>query len=194
MEVQRIKTEGQRIDPLRNVERLWIAVTTSTVGGAVAGGHLVKPGDPATVEIYVDHLPGVLEQVRTDAHRAAWAQATKMHEVAAAEERKQRKLPPDADMGVTWNGHPSIHLGILGYRKGLPEIETCDVVHPTKQGERMDARAWLALSADKQKEWMVDAPATPMNQAQRANEHLADTIARVFASMQAQGNSGNKNR
>lgn len=182
MEVQRIKTEGTRIDPPRNVERLWLAVSTKSNSGAVVAGQHIAPGEPRVIEVYVDRLPAVLERTKTDAHRQAYEQAVRMHEVQAAEERKRRKLPPDADLGITWNGCPEIHLGLLGYRDGLPPLESCEVVHP-QSGERMDARAWQQLDEAKRRDWLVDAPQTPQNAAQRANEHLAATMERVFSRM-----------
>lgn len=194
MDVQRIKTEGTRIDPVRNVERLWLALTTRAQNGASIAGHLVKPGDkPTVIEVYADRLDAVLERVRTDAHREAYAQAVRMHETAAAEERKRRKVPPDTDLGVTWNGCPEIHLGVLGYRTGLPPIETCEVVHPQTL-ETMDAREWQRLPEDKRRAWLVEAPSTPQNAAQRANEHLADTLARVFSRMQSSGQPERSNK
>lgn len=194
MNVQQIKTEGRRIDPVRNIERLWLALTTKAQNGASIEGHLVRPGDePVVIEVYADRLDAVLERTRTAAHREAHAQAVRMHETQAAEERRQRKLPPDADMGVTWNGCPEIHYAILGYRSGLPPLESCEVVHPQTKA-RMDAREWQRLDAAKQREWLVDAPVTPMNAAQRANEHLADTIAKAIGQAAEARASGNPKR
>src|SRR5690349_1706612 len=87
MEVQRIQTEaavGRRIDPPRNVERLWLEV--EAVGnGCSLEGHNIKGMEPdgaggfrfvqTRVEIYVDRLDAVLERVRTDAHRDVWKRA-----------------------------------------------------------------------------------------------------------------------
>lgn len=180
MDVQRIQTEGKRIDDVRNVERLWLAVSTKSENGCTIEGHLVRPSaDPVRIEVYADRLGRVLERTRTEAHQQAYAQAVRMHETALVEERVQRKLPPGTDLGVTWNGCPEIHLAILGYRTGLPPLETCEVIRPDT-GATMDARAFAALPADKQREWLVDAPVTPINAAQRANKHLADTIARAL--------------
>jgi len=184
MEVQRIKTEGKRIDPVRNIERLWLALTTKSANGSTVEGHLIKSGtEPTMIEVYADRLPHVLERVRTDAHRRAYEMAVEMHKTAHAEECRRRKVAAGTDLGTSWNGCPEIHLGLLGYRTGIPPIETCEVVHPRTKA-RVDAREFLTLPPEKQREWLVDAPVTPENAAQRANEHLAETIARVLGERQ----------
>lgn len=181
MEVQRIKTEGRRIDDVRTVERLWLALTTKSENGCTIQGHLVRPGpEPVRIEIYADRLGAVLERVRTDAHRAAYAQAVKMHEAARDEECHARDLKPGSDLGMKWNGAPELHLGILGYRSGLPPLETCEVVHP-RTGATMDARAWHVLPDEQQREWLVDAPVTPLNASQLAAESMAETLKNAFA-------------
>lgn len=194
MDVQRIKTEGKRIDEVRNVERLWLAVTTQSANGCVVEGHMVRPGaDPTRIEVYADRLPGVLARVRTEAHRAAWAQAIKMHEIAAAQERERHGLPADADLGVLWNGCPEIHLQALGYRTGLPPLESCEVIRPDN-GATMDAHAFSRLPEEQRHAWLVEAPMTPMNAAQRANEHLAATLAEALSRRDAQEPRGNNGK
>jgi hypothetical protein len=200
VDVLKIATEGRRIDPVRNVERLWLEVTAhgngcSIEGHRVAGTEVTDTGPafvPTRIEIYEDHLDAVLERVRTEAHRAAYQAAeidcvneTQNWIDAKGREYRRRlesKAPHDRArmLHMECNLRPAHFLAAKGYRTGIPPLESCHVIHP-RTGAKIDAREFQKLDVEKRREWIVDAPATPQNQSQRANEHLAETLERVLS-------------
>lgn len=207
MEVQRIQTEGQRIDPVRNMHRLWLDVSTTSSNGCIIEGHLVhgpikhKDGriEPRTtrIEVYADRIGDVLKRVRTEEHNRVHETALRMHDEARRLECMNRSLPPETDLGLTWAGAPEQHYALLGYRTGLPPLTFCRVVSPNS-GESVDGFAFAALDEEKRKQWLVDAPITPHNASQRANEHFSEVMERTFAGIlkriEGGGGNGNKQR
>lgn len=194
--VSRIQLPGSglRADAPRNVARIFVQVSTLSANGCTIEGHLVRPGAPVRIEVYVDRLPHVLERVQTDEHRAVLAQAT-----AAAERRNTlwRESPQVAPMlarmsaderetYLRFNGpgsggpiQPAHVLNELGYRTGLPPLETCLVVH-AQTGATMDARAWLALPRTEREEWVLDPPKTLDNEADRMTAVFAAAVANAL--------------
>jgi hypothetical protein len=201
VDVQKIKVEGTRIDPVRNVERLWLEVVCAVGNGCGIEGHIVRGHDvredgsygpvPTRIEVYADRLGAVLERVRTDAHRMIHERAAESAQILTDQWIREKgpafkrmldtKSPEERAriVGLQCNIRPEIEYARLGYRTGIPPLESCHVVSP-KTGKTIDAREFQKLPHDKQREWLVDAPMTPTNAAQRANENLAHQIAQAI--------------
>lgn len=215
MDVLRISTEGQRIDPVRNVERLWLEVGTTSVNGCSVEGHRVPGavaraiGDdeerfpweknrfeavPAVIEVYRDRLGAVLQRTRTRAHDAQLERANEqalvltnewIREHRAAYEARLTPQDKAAFVYANCNHRPEHEFGRLGFRTGLPPLMFCRVVNPAAPETKVDAFEFHELEEEafekrfrlRKRDFFVDAPTTPMNAAQRANEHLAHTIA-----------------
>lgn len=202
MDVQKIKVEGSRIDPVRNVERLWLEVVAAVGNGCGIEGHMIRGHErrddgtfgpvPTRIEIYADRLDAVLERVRTDAHRMIHERAVESARILTEDWIRQKGpafkrmldgKPPEERariVSLQCNIRPEIEYQRLGYRTGLPPLESCHIVHP-KSGEKVEAHAYRSMPRDKQREYFVEAPMTPTNAAQRANEHLADAIERALS-------------
>lgn len=196
--LQRIKTEGPRINPLRNVERLWLeveavgngcSVETHKVLGEVRNDDGTTRRQVTRIEIYADRLNAVLTRTRTDKERRVWEQACesaqflrdewlrKNHAAIAAKKNAEERA---RFIHYEYSLTPAHELPRFGYPTGLPPIEVCKVIHPHTL-EAMDAREWLKMPAEKRAEWHVSAPITPENAAQRSNENLAQQIGKAIA-------------
>lgn len=212
MEVKRIKTEGTRINPLRNVERLLIEVEAVGNGCSVEGHKVlgeVRNDDgtfrrqPTRIEIYVDRLTAVLARTRTDKERRVYERACESHQellrqwmedpdnrkrIAACKSKEER----ERFIHYEYSLRPEHELKGLGYPHGLPPIESCKVIHPGDLDKTIDAREWQKLPAEQRAEWLVEAPITPQNASQRATEsnarsieHMAAEIAKAVAAVGA---------
>lgn len=201
MEVQRIKTEGPRINRLRNVERLWIeveavgngcSIETHKVLGVARNDDGTFRFQPTRIEIYADRLNAVLGRTRTEKERRAHEMACDLARNQIEEwirENQKRvdkilvKEERERMIDLECNIRPEHHYKALGYPTGLPPITTCKVIHPHTY-DTIDAFEFAKLSPEKKREWLVGAPVTPENAAVQANEHLAQTIAKAIAAGQ----------
>lgn len=201
----RIKLEGPRTDPPRPVRRCIVAVrAVADVDRATCEQVNIEGGKTVTLETYVDRLPRIAERVRTAEHHAAWTQAVQMNEQARKLEAEARQRDravvgrgsSDDYMnarGKTWNGHPSVHLAILGYRTGLPPLEAAEVVHPTDpSAPRIEIRAFLALPAEDRAAYTIAPPATLANQAERSADVMAMTMAKALHELRKMDEKGAK--
>lgn len=200
MNVQKIPTEGDRIDRVRNAHRLYIEVDAVPVNGTIVQGHRVL--GTGRVEIYADRLDAVLADVRTEEHarvhlmasevaeraRVVWREqnADRLRKIASAEERA-------AYEHLNCNEVPELYYHHFGARYGLPPLRSCHVVHP-ETDETMDARAWLAMPAEKRAEWLVEPPITPENANTVASKSIADAIAKALAVAMAERNNGGNHK
>lgn len=202
-EVKRIKTEGRRVDVPRNIERLWLELEAVGSGCSVEGHRVlgeVRNDDgtfsrqPSQIEIYADRLGAVLSRTRTDRDRQKYEQAREsariltdewIEENKAAVNAKKNKEERERFIHLKCNIRPEHELARMGYRTGMPPLESCKIVHPQTY-TTMDAREWQKLPADQRAEWFVEAPITPQNATQRANENLAMQIARAMSQVSAQ--------
>lgn len=216
--VQRIALEGQRIDRPRNVRRI-VVETATDLSGASACGHRITPPDvegfdprtpwkpakvtqvPTRIEIYVDQLPALLERVRTAEHEQIIEQAKALadRKNAAWIKKNAKRLDSmnEHDRAQYIYFHQPAHwpgeLSYLGLRSGAPPLTYARVLHP-QTGESMDAREWLSLPVEERVSWTLGAPPTPLNQQEKATEHMADVIARAFEKMneRAEGSRARK--
>lgn len=198
MEVQRIKTEGPRIDPVRNVERLWLEVESAVGGGCSIEGHAVlghvrdEKGtlvpQKTRIEVYADRLGAVLNRTRTNTHREIYQRAKESAEILTQDWIREHRKEYDGKrsqeerekfVNLRCMHRPEHELIRMGYRTGLPPLESCKVIHPRNE-TTMDAFEWQKMPPEKRREWLVDAPITPQNAAQRANENLAHQIAQAI--------------
>jgi hypothetical protein len=200
-EIQKIRTEGRRIDPPRNVERIYIEVEAvgngCTVEGRKALG-VVRNDDgtftrqPTRIEIYVDRLNAVLGRTRTDKERRAYQMAVEAHgeqmkqwmeEHKAHIAAKKTKEERERWIHITCNLRPEHNLAMLGYPRGLPPLESCKVIHPQSM-DTMDAREWLKLPAERRAEWLVEPPLTPTNAGQRSAEQMANAMVQALRAIE----------
>ncbi len=198
MEVQTIKTEGKRIDPVRDVERLWLEVEAVGNGCSIEGYAVpgeIRNDDGTTtrqrvrVEVYADRLGAVLARTREEKHREAWRRACESAEILTNEWINEHRKEYEAKKSQGkhhdfvrhgCNHRPSIELSRLGYRTGLPPLDVCNVVHP-KTGATMDAREWAKLDANKRGEWMLPAYVTPGNAQARSGDGIRDALRELLA-------------
>lgn len=218
-DVLTIKTEGRRIDPVRNQERLWLEVGTTSSNGCSVEGHRIpaaeardlEPGEarfpwevkrwepvPVVIEVYADRLGAVLERTRTKAHETlyerACEQAASLTEDWIREKRKEYEARQTDEERAKFvfancNHRPEHELVRMNYRSGLPPLVFCRVVNPSDRGQVVDAFDFAELDdaafekkhKARKRDFVVDAPSTPMNAAQRANEHLADVLERALS-------------
>jgi hypothetical protein len=195
----RIEPEpGKKIDRVRDVERLWLEVE-AVGGGSRVEGHRVLgvkrnddgtfSGQPTRIEIYIDRLGAVLSRTRTDKERRVHEMAVMacdeqrkqwMEENKAAISAKRSKEERDRWIDINCMFRPELEYPRLGYRTGLPPLESCKVLHP-QTGDSMDAFEWRKLPAEQRREWLVDAPKTADNANSRSADALAQAIAKAFA-------------
>lgn len=203
MEVQTIKTEagiGEKIDRVRDVERLYLEVEAVGNGCGIEGYKI--PGETKNedgtlsrqrvrIEIYADRLGFVLSRTREDKHRRAWEQAEESARILTdewirehkAEYNRKKELGKHHEyVRLGSPHHASIELTRLGYRTGIPPLDVCNVVHP-KTGATMDAREFSKLDADKRREWTLPAYTTHGNAQARQGEAFVQGMRELLADM-----------
>ena len=223
-DVLTIPTESnglKKIDPPRNMERLWLEVGTTSVNGCTIENHHVpgaklrepKDGDellpwqthvvepvPVVIEVYADRLTRVLERTRGKMHEAAYASAVDLAKGQVESWERENKAWLDSIdsaearakyVRIHCNHRPEHHLAFLGVRGGMPPLVFCKVVDPKNRKRKIDAFDFANLDDDEffkkhkatKASFMVEAPPTPYNAAQRANENLAQQLAEALKSI-----------
>lgn len=190
------------IEGLTNAPRIVVEVECSSANGSTACGHHFKPG-PNAVEVYAtpSELRALLARVRTpeqdrmlaqaEAHCARlteeWARdpsvakqlagiRARLGENAAAEYTRLH-------CNLRW---PHSWAVLFGRSTPTPgTLHNARVVHPTERdagGERkrIALHAFVELSPADRAPWLLAPYETPASRADRANEHLAATIARAL--------------
>lgn len=185
MDVQRIETEGTRIDRVRNQRRMVLELEAIPVNGCMIETHHVT--GKARIEVYADRLPSVLERVRTADHDRIERDARAMADRLIGEDIRKLKLEAewarctDAEqkrdllikhrINHAW---PQL-VRLAGGGSGLPPLRSCKVVH-VRTGLTMDARAWDRLPDDAKAGWLDAPPPTPENASSVAQQQLADAF------------------
>lgn len=222
-------TAGKKIDPVRNMERLWLEVGTTSANGCSIENHRVpganlrklrddEPRDPwqthatepvpVVIEVYADRLDAVLARTRTRMHEATYQTArdialgrvknwerenkARLDSITSPEERAKH-------VRIHCNFRPEHEYAALQLHGGMPPLAFCRVVNPKDRNKKADAFDFLEPVDDdspgltdeaffkkykaRKADFMVEAPPTPFNAAQRANENLAQQLAAALKSI-----------
>lgn len=148
---------------------------------------------PTRFEVYADSLDDVLVRVRHDIDVGAYTQARarcleRIHEAIHADRKTltiiKNKTPEKRRewIALHFNNRPEHELTELfgrRYRGGMPPLTVPVVVHP-KTDERVTIRVWRELPIVDQRDWLIGAPKTPSNEAERNADLMGNTIARAM--------------
>lgn len=180
---------------LRREHRVWVrvhfapetapALDLTALGGV---GGIARVRQHGVIEVYESELRSILAtEVRTDRHRAALEEARRNAAHVRDEWKRENARAINAIVGeearTKWvhlncNVHWTQLLGMAGFRTGVPQIDALHVMHPTT-GDSVDATAWLALSDDERRGWLVDPPELPQTGADAASA-IGEAIARAL--------------
>ncbi len=166
IETQPLRAGGSQAqeDRPRDVRRCVVEIDCATNGHVICG-HRVKLG-LNRIEVYVDDVPRIEAQVRTQEDHDAEAMAKRLYQKRVDEwiAEKLRGVPledTEAKTAYLLKRCPVAFgddLSRLGYERGLPPF----------------------LSAVRVKGSETDAPPTPENIAAKANDRLAEAIAKAI--------------
>lgn len=186
MKTQRIDIEGR--GQIRNRHRLIVEADCEPEGCCVMR-HRVPMGT-SRVEIYEDELSDVMERVRTPAQVEAAKMAEGVCDEHVKDWEKEHQTAKRSKTPAEWKRFVSINCNLapqqfysmFGMKTGLPPLRSLKVVS-RDDTSTVSADAYLKMTPAKRSMYLIDAPHTPENAQDRAQDQFEKLTEAIKAAV-----------